>query len=141
MTAVQNEIFAAGLRKTPTDIETVRANYLTSDDRIQCTVAVNEDGRVLGFQSLRLATAAGNPYGVAEGWGIIGTHVSPTATRMGVGRALFAATLEAAKKAGLKDIDASIGADNALGLAYYEGIGFRTYRTTEDRICKAYRVE
>jgi len=141
MAEVQNDIFAAGLRKTPTDIDTVMANYLLPKDRIQCTVAEDEDGRILGFQSLRVATAAGNPYGVAEGWGIIGTHVSPLAARRGVGKALFAATLEAAKKAGLKDIDASIGADNTLGLAYYEAIGFRTYRTTEDRVCKAYRVE
>lgn len=140
MAAVQNAIFAAGLRKAPTDVATVTASYITHKDRIRCTVAVDEDGTILGFQSLTRATAAGNPYGVAEGWGIIGTHVSPTAARRGVGKALFSATIEAAKEAGLKDIDASIGADNALGQAYYEAIGFRTYRATEDRVCKAFRV-
>ncbi|MDD1498732.1 GNAT family N-acetyltransferase [Agrobacterium sp. CNPSo 3708] len=140
MAAVQNEIFAAGLRKTPTDVETVTNTYISDPDRIACTVAVDEDGRILGFQSLKLATAAGNPYGVAEGWGIIGTHVSPFAARKGAGKALFRATLQAAEAFGLKDIDASIGADNDLGQAYYEAIGFRTYRTTEDRVCKAYRL-
>ncbi len=141
MAAVQNEIFAAGLRKTPTDVATVLASYLTPDDRIQCTVAVDDDGRILGFQSLRLATAAGNPYGVEQGWGIIGTHVSPNAARQGVGSALFRATLSSAKAAGLENIDASIGADNPLGQAYYEAMGFRTYRTPEGRVCKSYRVE
>ncbi|WP_288429676.1 GNAT family N-acetyltransferase [uncultured Agrobacterium sp.] len=140
MTAVQNEIFAAGLRKTSRDVDTIINVYLKREDYVECTVAENGEGRIIGFQSLTYARP-GNPYGVAEGWGIIGTHVSPAATRMGVGRALFAATLETAKKAGLKDIDASIGADNALGLAYYEGMGFRTYRMTEDRVCKTYRVE
>lgn len=140
MAAVQNEIFAAGLRNTPTDVEVVTMNYISDPARIACTVAVDEDGRILGFQSLKLATAAGNPYGVAEGWGIIGTHVSPYAARKGVGKALFKVTLEAAEACGLKDIDASIGADNEMGQAYYEAIGFRTYRTTDDRVCKAYRL-
>ncbi len=49
-------------------------------------------------------------------------------------------TLKAAEAFGLKDIDASIGADNDMGQAYYEAIGFRTYRTTDDRVCKAYRL-
>ncbi|MDQ1186374.1 GNAT family N-acetyltransferase [Agrobacterium larrymoorei] len=140
MAAVQNEIFAAGLRKAPTDVAIVTKTYISDPDRIACTVAVDEDGRILGFQSLKLATAAGNPYGVAEGWGIIGTHVSPSAGRRGVGKALFKATLEAAEAFVLRDIDASIGADNEMGQAYYEAIGFRTYRTTEDRVCKAYRI-
>ncbi|WP_313613135.1 GNAT family N-acetyltransferase, partial [Rhizobium sp.] len=90
MAAVQNEIFAAGLRKAPTDVATVLENYIEHADRIECVVAEDEDGRILGFQSLRYAWAD-NPYGVAKGWGIIGTHVSPQAARRGVGSALFAA--------------------------------------------------
>ena len=140
MVAVQNAIFAAGLRAAPTDIETVTTHYLDNPNRIACTVAVDAAGSILGFQSLQLATAAGNPYGVAAGWGIIGTHVSPSAARQGVGKALFEASLTAARAAGLRDIDASIGADNVLGQAYYEAIGFRTYRTTPDRICKAFHL-
>ncbi|SCX35010.1 GNAT family N-acetyltransferase [Agrobacterium rosae] len=140
MTAVQNEIFAAGLRKTPRDIETILKVYLQREDNIECTVAENSEGRILGFQSLTYARP-GNPYGVEEGWGIIGTHVSPTAARQGVGSGLFRATLVAAKAAGLENIDASIGADNPLGQAYYEAMGFRTYRTPEGLVCKVYRVE
>ncbi len=114
MAAVQNEIFSAGLRKAPTDITAVLENYIQHTDRIECSVAEDDDGRIMGFQSLRYARAD-NPYGVAEGWGIIGTHVSPQAARRGVGSALFAATRRAAEARGLKNIDASIGADKCSG--------------------------
>lgn len=140
MAVVQNEIFAAGLRKTPRDVETIIRVYLQRDDNIECTVAENAEGRIVGFQSLTYAMP-GNPYGVAEGWGIIGTHVSPSAARQGVGSALFRATLAAAKAARLENIDASIGADNPLGQAYYEAMGFRTYRTPEGLVCKVYRLK
>ncbi|MCW0454081.1 GNAT family N-acetyltransferase [Xanthomonas sacchari] len=140
MLAVQDAIFAAGLRKAPTDLATVRATYLQHPDRLQCVLAEDADGRVLGFQSLRIARP-GNAYDVAEGWGIIGTHVDPRAARRGVGSALFRATRAAARSAGLAQIDASIAADNALGQAYYEAIGFRTYRTPPGLVCKVYRLD
>ncbi|WP_144577466.1 GNAT family N-acetyltransferase [Agrobacterium sp. DE0009] len=139
MAEVQNEIFSAGLRKAPTDVMTVLANYIEHADRIECSVAEDEDGRILGFQSLRYARPD-NPYGVAQGWGIIGTHVSPRAARKGVGSALFAATRQAAEAKGLQNIDASIGADNLLGQAYYEAMGFTTYRQPHGLVCKAYRL-
>jgi ribosomal protein S18 acetylase RimI-like enzyme len=140
MAAVQNEIFAAGLRKAPTDVATVVENYIQHADRIECSVAEDEDGRILGVQSLRYAQID-NPYGVAEGWGIIGTHVSPYAARRGVGSALFAATRKAAEDRGLNKIDASIGADNALGQSYYEAMGFSTYRQPEGLVCKVYKLD
>lgn len=139
MKTVHDEIFAAGLRKAPGDLAQVRANYIEPDNRIGCFVAVDDEGRILGFQSLRHSWAD-NPYGVAEGWGIIGTHVSPRAARQGVGSGLFRATLDAAKASGLTKIDASIGAENALGQAYYEAMGFRTYRTPEGLVCKMFEV-
>ncbi|WP_020009374.1 MULTISPECIES: GNAT family N-acetyltransferase [unclassified Agrobacterium] len=139
MAAVQNEIFSAGLRKAPTDITAVLENYIQHADRIECSVAEDDDGRILGFQSLRCARTD-NPYGVAEGWGIIGTHVSPQAARRGVGSALFAATRRAAEARGLKNIDASIGADNMLGQGYYDAMGFTTYRQPEGLVCKIYRL-
>ncbi|WP_228135981.1 GNAT family N-acetyltransferase [Xanthomonas sp. NCPPB 1128] len=140
MVAVQNAIFAAGLRKAPTDLGTVRATYLEHPDRIQCVLAEDADGRVLGFQSLRIARP-GNTYDVAEGWGIIGTHVDPRAARRGVGSALFRATCAAARGAALAQIDATIAADNALGQAYYEAVGFRTYRTPPGLVCKVYLLD
>ena len=139
MAAVQNEIFSAGLRKAPTDVTAVLANYIQHADRIECSVAEDDDGRILGFQSLRYAQTD-NAYGVAEGWGIIGPHVSPQAARRGVGSALFAATRKAAEARGLQNIDASIGADNMLGQSYSDAMGFTTYRQPEGLVCKVYRL-
>lgn len=99
-----------------------------------------QDGRVIGFQSLKRAWPD-NPYDVAEGWGIIGTHIHPDAGRGGLGRKLFAESLAAAKAAGLQHIDATIGADNATigadneaGLAYYAAMGFVPYRDGDGAI-------
>lgn len=132
MAEVQNAIYRAGLRASPVDVALVRERYLDTAYGVACTVA-EQDGRVVGFQSLTRAWP-GNPYGVAEGWGIIGTHIRPDAGRSGIGRRLFAASLAAAKIAGLKHIDASIGADNAPALAYYAAMGFKPYRESGDTI-------
>ncbi|MCF1471018.1 MULTISPECIES: GNAT family N-acetyltransferase [Rhizobium/Agrobacterium group] len=140
MSDALNEIFASGLRKSAGDPQLVLANYIEHKDRIECSVAQDDDGRIFGFQSLRFATAD-NPYGTPEGWGIIGTHISPLAARRGIGSALLRATLQAAKSFSLDNIEAAIGADNEAGLAYYEAMGFRTYRSSEVTICKVYRIE
>ncbi|HLR44693.1 MAG TPA: GNAT family N-acetyltransferase [Brevibacterium sp.] len=132
MTEVQNAIYRAGLRASPVDVALVRERYLGMDDNVACTVAERE-GRVVGFQSLMRAWP-GNPYDVTEGWGIIGTHIHPDAGRSGLGRRLFATSLVAAKDAGLRHIDASIGVDNAPALAYYSAIGFTPYREGIDVI-------
>ncbi|MVA55303.1 GNAT family N-acetyltransferase [Agrobacterium vitis] len=140
MSKALDEIFAAGLRKSAGDPEWVLAHYIDHKNRIECSVAQDEDGRILGFQSLRYATAD-NPYGTPEGWGIIGTHVSPLAARRGVGSALFRETLRAAEAFPVQNIEATIGADNDVGLAYYEAMGFRTYRSSDGLVCKVYRME
>lgn len=126
MAEVQNAIYRAGRRASPSDAALVRERYLDTEHRIACTVA-EQDGRVVGFQSLQRAWPE-NPYGVAAGWGIIGTHIRPDAGRRGVGRRLFATSLAAAKAAGVRHIDASIGADNSPALAYYSAMGFTPYR-------------
>ena len=122
MTEVQNAIHRAGLRPGPVEAALVRERYLIGDYRVACTVA-EQQGRVIAFQSLVLAWPE-NRYGVAEGWGIIGTHVHPGAGRSGVGRRLFERTRLAAQAAGIWHIDASIGSDNAPALAYYSAMGF-----------------
>ncbi len=132
LAAVQNAIFAAGLRKTPVDADRMRAIYLDLPQTLALTVAERQ-GKVLGFQWLGRAWP-GNEYGVAPGWGMIGTHIRPDARRSGIGRRLFAETLAAAQRAGLAHIDASIGDDNAPAFAYYQAMGFRPYRKSEGRI-------
>lgn len=116
----------------------VRDHYISAPGLIQCTVA-EEGGDILGFQVLKRAWQ-GNPYGVAPGWGIIGSYVKLGAHGRGVGRALFAETLRQARAAGLEMIDATIGDDNAEGLAYYEAMGFRSYRTEPGCDCKCLDV-
>lgn len=126
MVEVQNAIFRAGLRASPVDAALVQERYLDPEYRIACTVA-DDDGVIVGFQSVKRAWP-GNPYDVPEGWGIIGTHIHPAAGRSGIGRSLFAVSLAAAKAAGLRHIDANIGADNAAALGYYAAMGFTPYR-------------
>lgn len=135
MSAILAPILAGWNSDRPSAPAHVLAHYIEHSDRIACSVAVDAAGEILGFQSLK-AARPGNPYGLPEGWGIIGTYVRATAGRQGVGKALFAASLRAAKAAGVSEIDATIGADNALGLGYYEALGFRTYREKPGAVCK-----
>ncbi len=133
------ELADLGKRQRPWDEAFVREHYISNPDGIQCSVVVEDDGTILGLQALSRA-AAGNSYDVTPGWGIIGTHVKPSAARRGVGKALFAASTTAAQDAGIRHIDATIGATNAEGLAYYEAMGFRTYRTPDGAVCKVFDV-
>ena len=139
MSRFLRQLAALGKRTSRSDPDYVLAHYIEDPDRVHCVVAEDADGRILGFQSLRIATE-GNAYGVTVGWGVIGTHVRPDAARRGVGQTLFAATREAARKAELKKIDATIAVTNTEGLAYYEAMGFRTYRTPDGAVCKCYDV-
>ncbi|MEO1639951.1 MAG: GNAT family N-acetyltransferase [Pseudomonadota bacterium] len=138
MSAFLRELTALGKRISPDSEEHVRRYYIGDPKKIACSVAVDESD-VLGFQSLKTAEE-GNKWGVTPGWGIIGTHIRPSAARRGVGRTLFPVTLDAARAAGLAHIDASIAAHNAEGLAYYAAMGFHTYRTPDDLICKRFDV-
>ncbi|SDX49377.1 L-amino acid N-acyltransferase YncA [Ruegeria halocynthiae] len=136
---VLKALVAAGKRHKPSDALFALSHYISDPERIRCSIALAPDGEVLGFQSLKLATE-NNPYEVAVGWGIIGTHIKPTAARHGVARALFESTLAAAQQKGLPAIDATIGANNPEGLGYYEAMGFREYRRMEGAVCKVFRV-
>ncbi len=124
----------ADLRTRPSCADFVREAYVTNPHGVSCLVA--EDGTaVLGLQVLSVAQS-GNQWGIAPGEGIIGTHVHPDAGRRGIGRALLAETLPLARAAGLPGIVATIGADNDLGLAYYEAVGFRTFEERDGRVLK-----
>ena len=134
---ILQQLTRLGKRTRPSDEDFVRSNYVEHREHIRCSVAIDEDDTILGFQILKRAWE-GNIYGVTPGWGIIGTHVGPNAARRGVGKTLFSSTLAAAEKAGLTSIDATIANTNTEGLAYYEAMGFRTYRTPEGKICKRF---
>ncbi len=139
MGQVLGEIIKATGRQRPNDVEFIMGRYIADPTSIRCTVAIDGSGHIVGFQSLKRALA-GNPYDTPEGWGIIGTHISPMVHRQGVGKLLFSATRQAAFHAGLEKIDAYIGSDNPSGLKYYDAMGFQTYRTPEGIVQKVFEL-
>ncbi len=134
-----NALVVLGKRRLPADEDFVRDVYIGHADNIACSVAEDGDGTLLGIQILLRATE-GNPYGVAPGWGIIGTHVNPKAARRGVGRKLFATTQAAAEEAGLHKIEATIGAKSPDALAYYDSMGFETFASDDEKVRKSFAV-
>lgn len=128
MSALLGEILRQWGSARPSDPGHIRAHYISHPDSVCCTVATGPEGEILGFQSVR-GIGQENLYDLPEGWGAIGTYVRQGGTRRGIGRALFAASRAAAEAAGLRHLDATIAADNARALAYYEAMGFRDYAT------------
>lgn len=51
--------------------------------------------------------------------------VTPEARRRGIAKALLAAALEAARKAGAREAFLEVAVDNTAGAALYAGLGFR----------------
>lgn len=136
LSTVLQEIAAAGKRQKPSDMAHVRAHYLAHEDQL-FTLLAERDGSVLGFQSVKRGVD-GNPYGAPVGWGVIGTHIRPSAARMGIGRSLFCRTKNLAKKLGLPAIDATISTSNPEGLAYYSAMGFTDYRWHDGAVSKRF---
>ncbi|WP_429097676.1 N-acetyltransferase family protein [Aminobacter sp. BE322] len=104
---------------------------------ISCFVAL-ERSQLLGFQSLEWSDPDWPGDRLPAGWGIVATYVDPHVHKKGAGRALFANTVEAAKKAGVSFIDATIRRENTVGQAFYEGIGFTDYREGAETISKRF---
>ncbi len=140
VSAFLQALVALGKRRLPADEDFVRDVYIGHAHNIACSVAEDADGSLLGIQILLRATE-GDPYGVAPGWGIIGTHVNPNAARRGVGRKLFAATQAAAIGAGLRKIEATIGAKSPDALAYYNSMGFKTFASDDEKVRKCFDVD
>ncbi|MCV2889274.1 GNAT family N-acetyltransferase [Ruegeria aquimaris] len=132
MSAVLLPILAGWNSTRRGDAETILTRYINDPERLSCAVAC-EGTRILGFQSLKVAGDQ-NVYDLPAGWGIIGTYVAADAGRRGIGRALFAETLAAARRAGLIHIDATIGEANAQALHYYSSMGFQPYRKLQGAV-------
>lgn len=139
MSQILRDILTIWESERPSSVTHVLGHYVDHPDRLRCSVAVDDNGEILGFQSLKRATE-GNAYGLPSGWGIIGTYVDAKAAGRGVGKALFASSLDAARAANVTEIDATIGASNESGLAFYDAIGFRTYQTKPGAVCKKYTL-
>lgn len=127
MTAMLNPIIAAGgttAHQRPFDEERMQGHYIAPIDLVCCHVAEIKK-QVMGFQCLVWPDP--NVSEMPDGWAFIASFVAPQAAGQGIGQQLFAATKEAAKTAGVRTIDATIRADNTLGLRYYTGLGFVDY--------------
>jgi len=98
-----------------------------------------DGAQLMGFQALEWCDPAwpGDDPLPAD-WAVIATYVGPQAHRRGVGRALFAATAQAAKNAGVRFIDATIRIENTGGQASYEGVGFTDYRVGAETVSKRF---
>ncbi|MEM9147753.1 MAG: GNAT family N-acetyltransferase, partial [Pseudomonadota bacterium] len=118
-----NVIIAAGgttALETPLTPEDLADWYIAGPSALLCLMAEDSTG-ALGFQSVGLNSD------LPEGWGDIASFARQTAPRPGTGRALFAETSSRAKNAGLIALNATIRADNRVGLAYYSRMGFQDY--------------
>lgn len=109
---------------TPDSFE---AYFLTGPAVLRClTVACGEEGgQPVGFQTL-----SDHP-DLPFGWADIATFTRREEPVAGAGRALFSQMRIEAASLGLEAINASIRADNLGGLAFYRGLGFAHYATSE----------
>ena len=124
MGAILNPITAAGgttaIEQLLSEAE-IREWFITGEHCLACSVAEDDEGRMLGFQALERHSE------LPEHWADIATFACSPPRPSGVGVALFASTLEQAACAGIQYINATIRADNIKGLAYYAKLGFETY--------------
>ena len=128
MAELLNAIIAIGgttAHQHPFTADRMVVHYIGGPSVLSCILA-EEAGRLLGFQGLERWE------GLPDGWADIGTFVAPGLQRGGVGAALMAATLAAARQAGIATINATIRADNAPGLGFYARHGFRDHATDPD---------
>jgi very-short-patch-repair endonuclease/L-amino acid N-acyltransferase YncA len=123
-----NAVIAAGgttALEVPFTPEALDETYLTGPNVHCCFVAEDDDGTLLGFQTL------GRNPSLPDDVGDIGTFARVGATRRGIGSELLEATGPRAVELGLKAINATIRSDNVGGLAFYSGQGFEDHGVTE----------
>ncbi len=138
-------------------------HFLTGESSVSCIVCEDDNGTILGFQSLGINNK------LPVGWVDIATFARAEPKVSGVGAALFAASKLLLSKQDLSKqvlsnhvlsnhvqasqyhmINATIRADNKPGLTYYNKMGFVDYHceksvplkdgTPVDRIYKQYKL-
>lgn len=121
---ILNQIIEAGgttAHEIPFSDALFAQSYMDGPDKICCHVALDETGNVAGFQWL--GTYEALPDDCAD----IATFTRRSPVLRGAGRALFAETVIIAKSRGFNAINATIRADNVLGLSYYDKMGFQDF--------------
>lgn len=121
-----NPIIEAGsytIMTDPIDPEGQREYLKHFRDHGICYVATEEEGRVVGMQSMHPCPPVTPALAHV---GDIGTYVRLDSLGMGIGSRLMEATLAEARSRGYRKIMAMIRADNPGALAFYGRHGFRT---------------
>jgi ribosomal protein S18 acetylase RimI-like enzyme len=105
--------------------ERLAETYLDGPNVLACLVAVDtETGQPEGFETLIRDS------GLPDDIGDIGTFARVDGAQKGIGSALFAEMVKAARAHGLTAINATIRADNVGGLAFYAKQGFVDHDVT-----------
>ena len=144
MACLINDIIALGgttAYRQAFDAEGIVNTFIAPNLGISCVVAVQGQDLV-GFQTLEWCDPdwPGEDH-LPNDWSIIASFVSLNVHRGGIGKAMFSRTLAIAKEAGVTAIDATIRKENTLGQAYYGGIGFEDYRSSNETVSKCVRLD
>ncbi len=139
MAALINKIIKTGgatAYRQPFDKQGIVEHFIKPPYGINCAVALG-NVEIVGFQALEWSDPdwPGADKLPAD-WAIIATYVALGHHGRGIGRSLFAATLAAARAAGVRCIDATIRFENPGGQAYYDRMGFVDYRIDKATISK-----
>jgi L-amino acid N-acyltransferase YncA len=111
---------------TPLTVEAERDYVLNFPTRGIWKVAVRSDQRLLGFQIVEPFAAYTSAF---DHVGTIGTYVDLEFVRQGIGRSLFGATFDAARRKGYEKFFSFVRADNHAALQAYLAQGFVTIGT------------
>ncbi len=135
MVEMLNRIIEAGgttAHQSRFDADRMLGHYIAPPLAISCYVALHGD-TIIGFQALERADPGWQGEGkLPDDWAVIATFVDAGHRGLGVGRGLFALSLEAARGAEARAIDATIRADNGSGLGYYSKMGFSDHAVIKD---------
>lgn len=121
------EIGGTTAHQQPFDVASFTKAFLSGRWQIACHVALDAVGGIAGFQSIETSER------LPEDWADIASFARVEPKLRGVGRALFPATCAAARNAGYRWLNATIRADNAEGLGYYDAMGFEDYDVIRDK--------
>jgi len=130
--AILNPIIEVGaytVLTTPFSVEAEREFILNFPQRGIFHVAVcRHKQEIVGFQNIEPFAAYTCAF---DHVGVIGTYVSLSCRRQGIGRSLFKAAFEAARCKGYEKLFAYVRADNTAALATYLSQGFRIIGTAQ----------
>ena len=130
LVSLLNPIIEAGTTALDTMLTVAdERDYIASLPERAIFLVAAFDGTLVGCQSVEPFTTTGTH--AFDHVGVMGTWVAVGHQRRGIGRQLFEAMFERARRAGYEKIFTYVRGDNKAGLAAYLGQGFRIIGTAE----------